>query len=143
MNNEELQLQVWLLLKTTIRILPLFFVVTLFLSSCCTTSDMLGMNSADNHLFIDSKTPGSKVYLNGKLVGQTPYSYYGTKANIKKITVTNNYATETQKTERKNKGSIYWNFVPWPLYNWIWGYFLDYGNGTGRKYKSNTFYFNI
>lgn len=118
--------------------------VALFsLSSCCTTSHWLGMNTADNHLFIDSKTPGSDVYLNGKLVGKTPYRYNGTKANIKKITVTNGSYSETQKTGRKNKGSIYWNFVPYPMYNWIWGYFLDRGNGTGRKYENNTYYFNF
>lgn len=118
--------------------------VALFsLSSCCTTSHWLGMNSADNHLFIESKTPGANVYLNGKHVGSTPYQYNGTKANIKKITVTNGYNSQTQETERKNKGSIYWNFVPYPMYNWIWGYFLDRGNGTGRKYTEHYYYFDI
>ena len=117
--------------------------LVLSLSSCCTTSHWLGLNKANNTLYIDSKTPGSDVYLNNKLVGKTPYTYYGKKANIKRITVTNNYTSETQKTLRKNKGSIYWNFLPYPGWNWIWGYFLDKGTGTGRKYKTNTYYFNI
>lgn len=119
-------------------------IVAMFsLSSCCTTSHLLGLDSSDNHLFIDSKTPGLNVYLNDKFVGNTPYRYDGTKANIKKITVTNGNYSETQKTERKNKGSIYWNFVPFPMYNWIWGYFVDRLNGTGRKYDINTYHFNF
>ena len=49
----------------------------------------------------------------------------------------------TLKTKRKNKSGIYWNFFPYPLYNWIWGYFLDRNNGTGVRYTQDYYYFNL
>lgn len=93
-------------------------------------------------LTIESSVPDAKVYIKGKYVGQTPYSHFGTRANIKKIKVTKDgYKDLTLKTKRRTKPSIYLNFIP--VYTFIWGYFVDRYNGNGRKYEKDEYYFYL
>ena len=95
-------------------------------------------------LTIESSVVGAQVFIKGELVGHTPYTHWGKRANVKKITVKEpGYKDMTLKTKRKNKSGIYWNFFPYPLYNWIWGYFLDRSNGTGVRYTQDYYYFNL
>ena len=94
-------------------------------------------------LTITSSIPNSDVYLNGRYVGQTPYSHFGDKVDVKKITVKKaGYKAQTQKA-RKLSGWAYVNFVPYPLYNWIWGYFLDRSNSKCWRYKKDVFHFQL
>lgn len=94
-------------------------------------------------LTITSSVPNSEVYLNGVYVGQTPYSHFGDKVDVKKITVMKpGYKTQTQKA-RKLSGWAYVNFVPYPLYNWIWGYFLNRSQSKCGDIKMMFSIFNL
>lgn len=116
--------------------------IVLQLSSCCTLGDFMGLSNKDNSLSIESSVPDAEVYINGAYVGKTPYQHKGAKANVKKITVKKyGYKDQTIKVKRKNKGSIYWNFVPG--WTFIYGYFVDKGTGCGTKYKENYYHFNM
>lgn len=71
------------------------------------------------------------------------YSHFGETVNVKKITVKKDgYKSQSQKP-RKLKGWAYVNFVPWPMWNWIWGYFLDRSKSKCWKYKSDVFHFEL
>lgn len=94
-------------------------------------------------LTITSSVPNSDVYLNGKYVGQTPYSHFGDKVDVKKITVKKDGYKSQSVKPRKLKGWAYVNFVPYPLYNWIWGYFLDRSKSKCWKYKNDVFHFEL
>lgn len=114
------------------------------LGSCCTISHSLGMNKAADPVTVTSNVDGADVYINGKFVGTTPYTHWETKANVRNIVVkANGYHTQKQKTQRSTKAGAYWNFLPYPLFNWIWGFFLDRSNGTGRKYKQDSYHFQL
>lgn len=128
--------------KTNFFLTILLIVATWTLNSCCTLSRVCGMAEDAVPLAIESSVPNANVYIKGKYVGQTPCSYFGTRANVKKIKVTKDgYKDLTLKTKRKNKGSIYWNFVP--MYTFIWGYVVDIANGNGKKYIQDSYYFNL
>lgn len=115
-------------------------VISLLMTSCYT----LFPGPDATPLTVESSVQGSQVYIKGELVGHTPYTHWGKRANVKKITVKEpGYKDMTLKTKRKNKSGIYWNFFPYPLYNWIWGYFLDRNNGTGVRYTQDYYYFNL
>ena len=95
-------------------------------------------------LTVESSVEGAQVYIKGEMVGHTPYTHWGKRANVKKITVKKyGYKNLTMKTKRKNKSGIYWNFYPFPIFNWIWGYFLDRNNGTGVIYTQDYYYFDL
>lgn len=90
-------------------------------------------------LTITSSVPYSEVYLNGKFVGYTPYSHFGDKVDVKKITVKKaGYKTATQKARKLDK-LIYWNFFPSATF--IYGYFIDLCNDNRFYYPKDTFHF--
>ena len=123
-------------IKTCIAI----FSLSILCSSCGTLFCSKGEVPA---LTITSSVPDAEVYLNGKYVGKTPYSHFGETVNVKKITVKKDgYKSQSQKP-RKLKGWAYANFVPWPMWNWIWGYFLDRSKSKCWKYKSDVFHFEL
>lgn len=126
------------------RKLSLFYCtlsICLSLTSCCTVFP--GTEKA-KPLSIDSSADSAQVFIKGKLVGHTPYTHWGERANVKKITVKKvGYKDMTLKTKRKNKNKIYWNFFPYPGWNWIWGYFLDRNNGTGVRYTQDYYFFDL
>ena len=94
-------------------------------------------------LTITSIPTNSDVYLNGKYEGKTPYSHFGEKVDVKKITVkSSGYKSQTQKA-RKLKAWAYVNFIPYPFYNWIWGYFLDRSQSKCWKYRNDVFHFYL
>ena len=95
-------------------------------------------------LSIESSVDDAQVFIKGKLVGYTPYTHWGERADVKKITVKKaGYKDMTLKTERKNKKGIYWHFFPYPGWNWIWCYFLDRNNGTGVRYTKDYYFFDL
>lgn len=119
---------------------PMLAVICLLLTSCYTVFP----GPEASPLTIESSVPGANVYIKGELVGRTPYTHWGKRANVKKIKVSaEGYKDLTLKTKRKNKKGIYWNFFPYPMWNWIWGYFLDRNNGTGVRYEEDYYYFNL
>lgn len=123
-----------------IKFAVLLFGTTTLLSSCGT---ILCMKKEVPALTITSSVPNSDVYLNGKYVGQTPYSHFGDKVDVKKITVKKaGYKAQTQKA-RKLSGWAYVNFIPYPLYNWIWGYFVDRKQSKCWRYKKDVFHFQL
>ena len=101
--------------KTIKRIkLATFILGGIFLFSSCGT--LFCTQEEVPALTITSSIPNSDVYLNGRYVGQTPYSHFGDKVDVKKITVKKTgYKAQTQKA-RKLSGWAYVNFVPYPLY---------------------------
>ena len=118
------------------------FIFALTFSSCatifCTKKDVPALT-------ITSNVPDADVYINGKYVGKTPYSHFGDgkKCDAKKIMVKKEgYKSQTEKP-RKLSGWAYVNFIPWPLYNWIWGYFLDRSKTKCWKYKQDVYYFEL
>lgn len=114
--------------------------ICLFLTSCYTCFP----GPEAKPLAIESSVPSAEVYIKGKFVGRTPYTHWGKRANVKKITVkADGYKDKTIKTKRKNKAGIYWNLFPYPGWNWIWGYFLDRSNGTGVRYTQDYYYFDL
>lgn len=111
-----------------------------FLTSCCTLYPV----PEAPPLTIESSVPRAEVYIKGKFVGHTPYTHWGERANVKKIKVkAHGYKSKTIKTKRKNRAGIYWNFLPYPGVNWIWGYFLDRSIGTGVRYTQDYYYFDL
>ena len=116
----------------------LCFLVVSFFTSCGTC---LNVNKPVPALTITSSVPDCDVYINGKLVGQTPYSHFSDKVDVKKITVKKEGYKTKSLTPRKLKATPYWNFFPWPGGNWIWGYFLDRSKSKCWKYISDSFYF--
>lgn len=123
-----------------IKVYIAVFSLSILCSSCGTLFCTKGEVPA---LTITSSVPNAEVYLNGRYVGQTPYSHFGETVNVKKITVKKDgYKSQSQKP-RKLKGWAYVNFVPWPMWNWIWGYFLDRSKSKCWKYKSDVFHFEL
>jgi len=132
-----------LTVKKTIKRIKLatFILGGLFLFSSCGT--LFCTQKEVPALTITYSIPNSDVYLNGRYVGQTPYSHFGDKVDVKKITVKKaGYKAQTQKA-RKLSGWAYVNFVPYPLYNWIWGYFLDRSKSKCWRYKKDVFHFQL
>ena len=102
----------------------------LFMSGCVTLFSSRGEVPA---LTITSSIPNAEVYLNGKFVGFTPYSHFGDKVDVKKITVKKvGYKTATQKARKLDK-LIYWNFFPSATF--IYGYFIDLFNEDRFYYQ--------
>lgn len=118
----------------------LLFATTLVLSSCGTVFCSQGEVPA---LTITSNIQNAEVYINGKYVGITPYSHFGEKCDVKKITIKKDGYKNQSVKPRKLKGWAYVNFVPWPMWNWIWGYFLDRSKSKCWKYKNDTFNFQM
>lgn len=129
-------------MKSTMKIkcVVLSLICSLTLSSCCT---LFCAKSEVPAITVTSNPSNADVYLNGKYVGKTPYSHFGDKVDVKKITVKKD-GYETQKLKpRKLNGWAYVNFFPYPVYNWIWGYFLDRTQSKCWKYKNDVFNFNL
>ena len=129
-------------MKSTMKIkcVVLSLICSLKLSSCCT---LFCAKSEVPAITVTSNPSNADVYLNGKYVGKTPYSHFGDKVDVKKITVKKD-GYETQKLKpRKLNGWAYVNFFPYPVYNWIWGYFLDRSQSKCWKYKNDVFNFNL
>ena len=94
-------------------------------------------------LTITSNVPDAEVYLNGKYVGTTPYNHFGDKCDVKKITVRKEGFKDQSINPRKLSKWAYANFIPYPLANCIWGYFLDRSKSKCWTYKSDTFDFQL
>ena len=73
-----------LTVKKTIKRIKLatFILGGLFLFSSCGT--LFCKQKEVPALTITSSIPNSDVYLNGRYVGQTPYSHFGEKVDVKK-----------------------------------------------------------
>lgn len=125
-------------------------------SSCCSVGYNVYCEFEDRvatPLVVDANVPRSSVYLNGKYVGVTPYTYWGDKADIKKISVkSTGYMPLTQRTKRKFDPVFLWNFSPLcfyyivPFFNpaWIWGSIVDLANKQVYKdYKQDFYYFEL
>ena len=143
-------------LKNMKKRLVILLCGSLLLSSCCTLGYEVFYDFVDEEatpLVVDANVPQSSVYLNGKYVGVTPYTYWGNKADIRKITVKNTgYVPLTQKTKRKFDSAFLWNFSPIsifyfvPLLNpcWIWGSIVDLANKqVYEDYKQDFYYFEL
>lgn len=128
----------------------LFLLISCFcastLSSCGSIMTCLKERERAPALTITSNVPDADVYINGKYVGKTPYSHFGESnfCDVKKIKVCKDGYKSESKNPRKLNGWAYVNFVPYPLWNWIWGYFYD----TRKKskcweYKNTVFNFNL
>ena len=57
--------------------------VCLFMTSCYTVFP----GPEAKPLTIESSVVGAQVFIKGELVGHTPYTHWGKRANVKKITV--------------------------------------------------------
>ena len=94
---------------------------------------------------IASRTRGLPVYYteNGveRLAGFTPCEIYSDKAKIKYVTVKNGEIYQTLSLKRKDRGSIYWNFMP--MYTFVWGYFVDKGSGRSRIYSQKEYFVDL
>lgn len=120
--------------------LILVCICLLSLTSCAT---IMCTQAEVPALTINSTPSGAEVYLNGRFVGNTPYSHFGTEADVKKITVKKaGYESQSLKP-RKLNGWAYVNFLPWPMYNFIWGYFVDRAQAKCWSYTQDVFYFNL
>ena len=122
-------------------------VCVLSLSSCATMTRWFDSNEKNHKMYtvcIDSKTRGLPVYCiengNERLLGFTPCKVYSDKAMIKYVTVRNGEEYQMVKLKTKPRKSAYWNFVPWPGYNWSWGFFLDKGTRRGLTYSQKEYY---
>lgn len=111
------------------------------LSSCCTLCYPFEMEPPA--LTITSSVPNADVYLNGKYVGKTPYSHFGDKVDVKEITVKKEGYKTQSRNPRKLKGIAYLNFIPYPLVNWIWGYFYDRKQSKCWEYTDDVFHFYL
>lgn len=138
------------------KISPLLFCLFL-LSSCCTVGfsgwDFIEKETA-TPLVVDANVDGASVYMNGKYVGKTPYTHWGEKAKIRKITVKKEgYIASSQRTKRRLNPYIFLNLSPAMCYyvipycinpGWIWGGFLDLATGAGySNYKKDFYYFEL
>ena len=112
-----------------------------FLFSSCGT--LFCVRTEAPALTITSNVPNADVFLNGRYVGQTPHSHFGDEVDIKNITVKKEGYKSQSLNPRKLTGWAYVNFIPYPLYNWIWGYFLDRSQSKCWKYKSDVFNFYL
>ena len=132
--------------KPTVKKLKIIFAVVLLsmLPSSCGTV-FCAKQSADEvpALTILSSVPEADVYLNGKYVGKTPYSHFGDKVDVRKITVKKDGYKSKSIKPRKLDQWAYVNFVPWPMWNWIWGYFVDRCQTKCWRYKKDVFYFDL
>ena len=90
-------------------------------------------------LTITSSVPNADVYLNGRYVGQTPYSHFGDKVEVKIIMVKKEGYKPAKQQARKLDKNIYWNFFP--SYTFIWGYFVDFFNDDSYYYPNDSFHF--
>ena len=67
----------------------------------------------------------------------------GEKVDVKKITVKKaGYVSQSIKP-RKLSGWAYVNFIPWPMYNFLWGYFLDRSQSKCWSYTNDVFNFHL
>ena len=138
MLNNKINVSMKLIMK--IKCVVLSLMCGLALSSCCT---LFCPKTEAPALTITSSPSNANVYLNKKYVGKTPYNHFGDKVDVKKITVEKTgYESQTIKP-RKLNGWAYVNFFPYPVYNFIWGYFLDRSQSKCWKYKSDVFHFNL
>lgn len=116
---------------------------TFSLSSCGTI--LCSYQGKPPALTITSNVPNANVYINGKYVGKTPYSYFGESdfCEVKKIEVRKEGYKSKSENPRKLSGWAYVNFVPYPMVNWIWGYFVDRKQAKCWKYKKEVFNFDL
>ncbi|MBO7288183.1 MAG: PEGA domain-containing protein [Bacteroidales bacterium] len=128
-------------MKLTMKIKCVVLLLCSFtFSSCCT---LFCAKTEAPALTITSTPSNADVYLNKKYVGKTPYNHFGDEVDVKKITVKKT-GYESQKIKpRKLNGWAYVNFFPYPVYNFIWGYFLDRSQSKCWKYKNDVFHFNL
>ena len=111
--------------------------------SSCGTCFCTAHESDYPALTITSNVSDAEVYLNGDYVGITPYSHFGNECDVKRIKVCKaGYKSKTIRP-RELKSTVYWNFVPYPLWNWIWGYFLDRSMSKCWRYKDDHFNFEL
>ena len=118
-------------------------VVVIFLMSiiCSSCGTIFCVEKEVPALTITSSVPNAEVYLNGRYVGQTPYSHFGEKVNVKKIAVKKDGYESQSIKPRKLTGWAYINFLP--TCTWIWGYFVDRSQSKCWKYKSDVFHFEL
>lgn len=94
---------------------------------------------------INSATKGLPVYYmeNGieRFAGITPCKLYSDKAKIKYVTVKKGDIYQTIDLNRKDRGSIYWNFFP--MYTFVWGYFVDKGTSRSRIYGQKEYFVDM
>lgn len=130
----------------------------LFLLSSCCTVRFNGWKILEKEtavpLAVDANVDGALVYMNGKYMGKTPYTHWGEKAKIRKITVKKDgYVTLSQRTKRRLDPNIFCNLSPVMCYyilpyclnpGWIWGGLLDLATGAGySNYKKDFYYFEL
>ena len=120
--------------------LGLLLISALIFSSCGT---LFCFEKSVPALTITSSPSRAEVYLNGNYVGLTPYSHFGDKVDINKITIRKSGYKEQSEKPRKLSGWAYVNFVPYPFYNWIWGYFVDRKQSKCWSYKKDVFHFRL
>ena len=123
-----------------VKCMMLMLVSIFLLSSCCT---LFCIEKEVPALTIESSVPSADVYINGSYYGKTPVSYFSDKVDVKKITVKKEGYKTQSIDPRKLNGWAYMNFLPYPLYNWIWGYFLDRSQSKCWKYEKDVFYFKL
>ena len=129
----------------------LFFLsICSIMNSCATANRWFDSEEKNRRMYtvrIDSRTKGLPVYYADKdrdrYVGSTPCTIYSDRCKIKYVTVRNGDVYQTIKLKSKPRTSSYWNFVPYPLYNWIWGFFLDQGTGRGKTYGQKDYYVDM
>lgn len=109
----------------------------LFLFTSCVT--LFSPSREVPALTITSSVPNADVYLNGRYVGQTPYSHFGDKVDVKKIMVKKEGYKPAKQKARKLDKNIYWNFFP--SCTFIWGYFVDLLNDDRYYYPNDSFHF--
>lgn len=119
-------------------------------SSCATMTRWFDSSEKNKKMYtvtIRSKTPGLMVYTTENGIdyfqGTTPCRIYSDKCKIKYVTVRNGDVYQTVKLGTKPRISSYWNFVPYPMYNWIWGFFLDQGTGRGKTYGQKEYFVDM
>lgn len=130
-----------------LRVLLCIIVASCF-SSCATMTRWFDSTEKNRGMYtvtIKSKTKGLPVYVTEdgieRKVGNTPCHIYSDKAKIKYVAVKNGDIYQTVKLKRKDRPSIYWNFFP--MYTWIWGYFVDKGTSRGRMYADKEYYVDM
>lgn len=124
--------------------------VCISLSSCATVNRWFDSTQKNKRMYtvkITSKTPGLMVFTTEKgverYVGTTPCYIYSDRAKIKYVTVKRGDIYQTVPLKTRPRPSSYWNFAPWPMYNWIWGFFLDQATGRGKEYSQKEYYIEM
>ena len=96
---------------------------------------------------VRSSVPNSEVYINGIYVGQTPYSHYGRRVNVRTIKVKKvGYKTQRQRA-REFSPTAFFDYYTSPLFNAV-AKLADYPTERHCRsmcwvYKKNIFYFRL